>query len=370
MSVFSFLVFRKMKKITILASGSGTNAENIHEFFARGNRVGVAAVIYDREGAGVAERMAKHGVETIYIPGREWRENPEKILDTLRTLDTDLVVLAGFLRHVPDCITEAYRGRILNIHPSLLPAYGGKGMYGHKVHEAVISAGESRSGVTVHYVNSEYDGGEILMQEEVEITPEDTAETLEAKIHAVEYALYPRAIVKALANMLESEPHTEEQDTAGSEPPASQTPPPVPPAKEWADALGVAYRPELLPPEPGQPRYSAAPQPEGAEPRQESYGSRPQPQFQSRQMSRGSRPGDEPMPPTHLVWAVIVTVCCCFIPGIVAIVMSSRVSSRYYAGDMEGAKRASKACEWWIIASFILGVLSATLYLPLSIFSV
>ncbi|MDE5773706.1 MAG: phosphoribosylglycinamide formyltransferase, partial [Muribaculaceae bacterium] len=219
-----------MKQIAIFASGSGTNAENIYKFFSRGNRIGVALVIYDRKDAGVAQRMQQYGVETVYIPGSVWRERPNEILHLLRIKHIDMVVLAGFLRMVPDCITEAYAGRILNIHPSLLPAYGGKGMFGHHVHEAVIANGETKSGVTVHYVTSECDGGEILMQEEVEITPEDTAETLEAKIHPVEYSLFPRAIVAAFARL----------DNTPADSPAI-TPPPVPAAEEWAQKLNIKY---------------------------------------------------------------------------------------------------------------------------------
>ena len=345
-----------MKKLAILASGSGTNAENIYRFFSRGSKIAVDVVIYDRKDAGVAARMQPYGVGAIYIPGSVWRERPEEILRLLRNRGIDMVVLAGFLRMVPHCICEAYRGRLLNIHPSLLPAYGGKGMYGYNVHRAVLEAGETKSGVTVHYVTDECDGGEIVMQEEVAVEPDDTPETLAARIHEVEYTLYPRAIVAALSKIDE---HGERE----------QTPPPVPPMEEWAQKLGVEYR-QTPPPAPQSseaPQYTAAPQPEpieAPEPQEQPACQQLQYQYPPRQPQA---PCSEPMPPTNLIWAVLATVFCCFIPGVVAIVMASRVSSKYYAGDIEGARRASTATEWWIIASFVLGILSATLYLPLSL---
>ncbi len=387
-----------MKKLAIFASGNGTNAENIHKFFSRGNRVAVETVIYDRNDAGVAARMKPYGVETIFVPGSVWRENPEKILDMLRARGIDMVVLAGFLRMVPDCITEAYDHRILNIHPSLLPAYGGKGMFGHHVHEAVIANGEKRSGVTVHYVTPVCDGGEIVMQQEVEVTPEDTPETLEAKIHPVEYNLYPRAIVAALSRLPENGETADNTDgnkdqaeisCAPAEDHRSQTPPPVPPAKEWADALGMEYDPSRIVP----PPYSAGEQPlynqQAAQayvrqspyerPHQPAYGEPQKPYSQTSQPAYGeplkpagaenykTREDMPPMPPTNMIWAVLSTVICCFIPGIIAIIMSAKVSSRYMAGDYEGARRASVATEWWVIASFVLGLLSSTLYMPVSL---
>ncbi|MDE5903510.1 MAG: phosphoribosylglycinamide formyltransferase, partial [Muribaculaceae bacterium] len=187
-----------MKKIAILCSGNGTNAEHIYDYFAHGNRVKVELVIYDRPDAPVAERMRARDVDTLFLPPEVWTDRPDEIVTLLMQRGIDLVVLAGFLRHVPDTITRAFTGRMLNIHPSLLPAYSGKGMYGRRVHEAVIAAGDRRSGATVHYVTDRLDAGEILMQEEVEVSPDDTPESLEQKVHEVEYSLYPRAIMAAL----------------------------------------------------------------------------------------------------------------------------------------------------------------------------
>ena len=188
-----------MKNLAIFASGSGTNAENIARLFHQGNKIRVAVVLCNRKNAGVFQRMEKLGVPCRYVPSSVWDNDPQQILDILGPYDIDLVALAGFMRTVRPEIVAAYRDRIVNIHPSLLPAYGGKGMYGHHVHEAVIAAGEKKSGVTVHYVTDGIDQGRIVMQQSVDITPEDTPETLEAKIHPVEYSLYPRAIVAALA---------------------------------------------------------------------------------------------------------------------------------------------------------------------------
>lgn len=144
---------------------------------------------------------------------------------------------------------------MINLHPSLLPAYGGMGMFGHKVHEAVIAAGEEKSGVTVHYVSDDVDGGKILMQEEIPLEPGETPESLEAKVHKVEYALYPRAIVAALTNLPEpqssqsSHNSQSSQSSHNSQSSQSQTPPPMPaPAEEWAERLGVQYRPEKITP--------------------------------------------------------------------------------------------------------------------------
>lgn len=350
-----------MKKIAIFASGSGTNAENIYKFFGRGKRISVPLIIYDRKDAGVASRMAPFQTELVYIPGSVWRERPEEILHLLELKEIDLIVLAGFLRMVPDCITEAYSGRIINIHPSLLPAYGGKGMYGHHVHEAVIANRETRSGVTVHYVTSECDAGEILMQEEVIVTPDDTPETLEAKIHPVEYSLYPRAIVAALTRIDLQSRISRLRDKNTTMQPVQDgvdTPPPVPAAQEWADKLGIKYDPDKA-----APAYSAKP----AAPAPDNGCQQPAACVSPVRPAEEGNGNAEGMPPTNLIWAVLVTILCCTIPGIIAIVMSSKVTSRYHAGDIEGARRASKATEWWVIISFILGILSATLYLPLSL---
>ncbi len=365
-----------MKKIAILASGSGTNAENIYKFFANGNRVRVPLVIYDRKSAGVATRMEKYpDVNIQYIPGSVWKENPGQIVDLLKEQEIDLVVLAGFLRFVPDELTEAFAGRMLNIHPSLIPAHCGPGMYGEKVHQAVIEAGDQKSGVTVHYVSNVVDGGEILMQEEVEVAEGETPESLAEKIHAIEYNLYPRAIVAAL-NRLSAPPEIHaaapqpdlNPETAAdfqSAPPAIPgiTPPPTPsPAEEWAETLGMNFDEEKL----NSVNAAAEQARTSAEPNS-GFGTVPPAPAGNQAESGFPGPGNENrvMPPTYLVWSVVMTLLCCLPAGIVAIIFACQVSSKFYAGDYEGAVKASERAQIWIIVSFVLGIMANTLYLPL-----
>lgn len=158
-----------MKKIAVFASGTGTNAENLAKVFNSGSRIRVDLLIADRKGAGALDRLEALGVESVYIPRKEWREDPERILNLLKEHEIDIIVLAGFLQIVGKEITDAYPGRILNLHPSLLPAYGGKGFWGHNVHEAVLANGEKKSGATVHIVTADIDRGPIVLQKEVEI---------------------------------------------------------------------------------------------------------------------------------------------------------------------------------------------------------
>lgn len=361
-----------MKKIAILSSGNGTNAENIYKFFSNGNRVKVELVIYDRRDAPVAARMRALGADTLYLPAEVWTERPDEIVELLRQREIDLVVLAGFLRIVPEAMTSAFAGRMLNIHPSLLPAYGGAGMYGSKVHQAVKEAGETKTGATVHYVDDTVDGGEILMQQEVEVTPDDTPETIEEKVRAAEFSLYPKAIVAALGRQPEAKPGT----TAGAQsgPQAGMHPDvqvETQPGEEWAEVLGVQYDPTKLPPAyPGAvppPLPNSAPGAPNAHGAHSAHGAYSAPNAHTAYSPQTPpAPQEEKMPPAYLVWSVIMTVACCLPAGIVAIIFSSQVSSRYYAGDIEGARRASERAQIWIIVSFVLGVLGGTLYLPVA----
>ena len=281
-----------MKKIAILASGSGTNAENIYNFFAKGNRVRVPLVIYDRKSAGVAQRMEKYpDVNIQYIPGSVWKENPEQIVGLLKEQDIDLVVLAGFLRFVPDELTEAYAGRMLNIHPSLIPAHCGPGMYGDIVHRSVIEAGDKKSGVTVHYVSNVVDGGEILMQEEVDVAEDETPESLAGKIHAIEYRLYPRAIVAALNRLPDQEGPATPPSIPGITPPPS-------PAEEWAETLGMNF---------DQEKINSVNAAHGAT--NETDHANESRNFIDESEPNPAGPGDvdRRMPPTYLVWSVIMT---------------------------------------------------------------
>ena len=186
-----------MKKIAIFASGSGSNAENIINYFQNDAENVVKIVFCNKPNAYVLERAKRLNVPT-FVFGREDFYHSDMVLNELKRLDIDMIVLAGFLWKVPDAIIEAYRERVVNIHPALLPSYGGKGMYGMKVHESVIAAGEKESGITIHYVNDHYDEGATIFQARCEITPEDTPDTLAEKVHALEYEHFPRVIKEVL----------------------------------------------------------------------------------------------------------------------------------------------------------------------------
>lgn len=185
-------------RIAVFASGEGTNAENIIRHCRRSEgRAEVALVVCNRPGAGVLRRAAELATECAVI-SRSQLENAGEMLPLLERHGVDAIALAGFLLMVPSYLVSRYRGRIFNIHPSLLPKYGGKGMYGRHVHEAVVAAGESVSGITVHMVSEECDGGSILFQASVPVDPSDTAADLERKIHSLEAAHYPQVILEAL----------------------------------------------------------------------------------------------------------------------------------------------------------------------------
>ncbi|MCD8093029.1 MAG: phosphoribosylglycinamide formyltransferase [Bacteroides sp.] len=181
------------KNIAIFASGSGTNAENIIRYFREKGSACVGLVLTNRQNAFVLERARSLDVPCAYFAKSDW-ESGEAILSMLREHNIDFVVLAGFLARVPDNILHAYPNKMINIHPSLLPKFGGKGMYGDRVHEAVIEAGEKESGITIHYTNEHYDEGAIICQEKCPVLPEDTPDELAHRIHALEYEYFPKVI--------------------------------------------------------------------------------------------------------------------------------------------------------------------------------
>lgn len=183
-----------MKKIAILASGSGSNAENIFRYFLDSSLARVSLIISDNSRAYVLDRAASLGISSLVIPRSVWRNEGAKVLEIINGHAPDYIVLAGFLSLVPAELTRAYKGRLINIHPALLPAYGGKGMYGDNVHRAVIAAGERESGITIHHVNEKYDDGALIAQYRVSVDPCDTPESLAAKIHELEYAHFPLVI--------------------------------------------------------------------------------------------------------------------------------------------------------------------------------
>jgi phosphoribosylglycinamide formyltransferase-1 len=180
-------------RLALLASGAGSNADVISAHFSDHPSIGVGLVVTNNPQAGVIGVAARHGLKTLIVPRGEWRD-PAEILRILAALDVTHIVLAGFLQLIHADIIRTYPGRIVNIHPALLPDFGGKGMYGHHVHAAVKSAGRTVTGITIHEVNERYDEGRILFQAQTPLTAEDTPDTIAAKVHALEHRHYPEVI--------------------------------------------------------------------------------------------------------------------------------------------------------------------------------
>lgn len=189
-----------MKRIVIFASGVGSNAEAIVKYFANNEQVNVVAVLSNRQNAGVHERMRGLGIKTITYTKQQWND-ATGIISFLKQEQVDLIVLAGFLAIIQSDITEVYKNRIINIHPSLLPRHGGVGMWGMNVHNAVISSGDKKSGITIHYVTNEIDGGAIIAQFECDVLPTDTPEILAERVHGLEYEHYPTVINDVLSKL-------------------------------------------------------------------------------------------------------------------------------------------------------------------------
>lgn len=182
-----------MEKIAIFASGSGTNAQRIIEYFKDHPSISVDLVLSNNPEAFVLTRAKSSGISSVIFTRKEFFES-EKVLTILKQHQITFIVLAGFLWLIPDYLLREYAGRIVNIHPALLPKYGGKGMYGMRVHESVINSGDKESGITIHMVNERYDEGHIIFQSRCKVEPDDTPESLAKKIHALEYEHYPRII--------------------------------------------------------------------------------------------------------------------------------------------------------------------------------
>jgi phosphoribosylglycinamide formyltransferase, formyltetrahydrofolate-dependent len=180
-------------KIAIFASGSGSNAENIIRHFSNSEKFVFPVVISNKPDAFIHERA-----KLLQIPSfnfsREDFSAGGMILNLLEQYDIDCIVLAGFLLKIPEVLVQAFPNKIINIHPALLPKFGGKGMFGHHVHQAVINAGETESGITIHYVNSNYDEGNIIFQAKCPVLPTDTPDTVAEKVHNLEYKYYPKVI--------------------------------------------------------------------------------------------------------------------------------------------------------------------------------
>ncbi len=191
------LMMNKMKRIAVFASGNGTNCENIIRYFSTSVCARVAVVITNNCKAKVIERAEKLDIPVVVMP-RADINNENKITKVMHEYEIDFIVLAGFMLFVPDFLIEAYKNRIVNIHPSLLPKYGGKGMYGILVHEAVKNNNERESGITIHLVNNEYDKGEIVAQFSTAIDSNDTVDEIASKVHSLEYEYYPKVIENLL----------------------------------------------------------------------------------------------------------------------------------------------------------------------------
>jgi phosphoribosylglycinamide formyltransferase-1 len=185
-----------MKRIVIFASGSGTNAENIIRYFKNHKSARVTLVLSNKENAGVFERCKNEQISCLYFKKSDFT-NSETILNLLKK-EADFIVLAGFLLKVPENIIQAFRNKIINIHPALLPKYGGKGMYGMNVHKAVKDNGESETGITIHFVNEYYDEGGIIFQVKTSVDGSDTPENIATKVHKLEYKHFPRVIEETL----------------------------------------------------------------------------------------------------------------------------------------------------------------------------
>ena len=185
-----------MKKIAILASGEGTNAERIIRYFLEKRTAEVALVIVNKAQAGVLKRAERLSVPSLILTAQDFADG--KALEILHQYHIDFIVLAGFLLKVPNAILHDYPNKIVNIHPALLPKFGGKGMYGNRVHEAVIAAAEKESGITIHFINGHYDEGDTIFQATCPVMPNDTPETLAARVHALEYEHFPQVIEKIL----------------------------------------------------------------------------------------------------------------------------------------------------------------------------
>ena len=185
-----------MIRIGIFASGEGTNAQRFMDYFKDNGEIAISLIITNNPKANVINRAGKMGIACMVID-RNTFYNTNKVVDELKE-KVDFIVLAGFMWMVPENLIKAFRGKMVNIHPALLPAYGGKGMYGMNVHKAVVANREKKSGITIHFVNEHYDEGKIIFQEECPVSDRDTPETLAENIHRLEHEFYPKVVEKLL----------------------------------------------------------------------------------------------------------------------------------------------------------------------------
>lgn len=185
--------------LAILASGSGTNAENIVLYFKNNPSFNISIIISNKANAFVIERAKRLDIDNKIIIKEEWNDE-KSVLDLFDTHHIDYIILAGYLLKIPTYLLNKYPNRIINIHPALLPKFGGKGMYGDAVHKAVVQAQEKETGITIHFCNEHYDEGNIIFQEKCEVLPTDTYEDVANKVHKLEYKYYPKVIEELLIN--------------------------------------------------------------------------------------------------------------------------------------------------------------------------
>ncbi|MBC7936533.1 MAG: phosphoribosylglycinamide formyltransferase [Rhizobacter sp.] len=180
-------------QVAIFASGAGSNAKKIIDHFSANPRIKISLIVCNKPGAGVLTIAREKGIASLLIE-KTLFENSDVYINELRSRNIDWIVLAGFLWKVPATMIKEWPGRIINIHPALLPGYGGKGMYGQRVHEAVIAAAEKESGISIHYVDELYDNGKVIFQANCPVSPEDTTDSLAQKIHSLEHEHFARII--------------------------------------------------------------------------------------------------------------------------------------------------------------------------------
>jgi phosphoribosylglycinamide formyltransferase-1 len=186
-----------MKRLVLFASGEGSNALNIIKYFQHNKQIEIAMVLSDRKAAPVIEKAKHLGIPALSFNKNEFY-NTNFVSDLLKEKKTDLIVLAGFLKLIPEKILLQYQKKIINIHPALLPKYGGKGMWGMHVHAAICASHETETGITIHYVNENFDEGEIIFQKKISLDPDDTPEMISAKVRKLEIEWYPKVIEKVL----------------------------------------------------------------------------------------------------------------------------------------------------------------------------
>lgn len=194
------------KHLAVFASGGGSNLRVLYDATQGGllQEAEVSLVISNNSKCGAIEFAKEKHITSEHISSLKYGSEvqaEEKILQVLQDSDIDLVVLAGYMKKLPSAVVQKYKGRIVNIHPALLPKHGGEGMYGLNVHKAVLASGDSQSGATVHFVEGEYDTGTIIMQEKCEVLPSDTPESLQSRVKDLEHTLYPQAIASVLSHL-------------------------------------------------------------------------------------------------------------------------------------------------------------------------